>query len=128
VVMSGISYGGIQTVLASEKDLGIKAYVPFSPGAMSWQGNHLLRERLVLAVKKSKVPVFLLQAKNDYHLGPTEMIGAELKRKGAPNRSTLYPAFGNPEDPKDGHGGFAVRGSAIWGDEVLRFVNERLAP
>jgi carboxymethylenebutenolidase len=127
VVMSGISYGGIQTVLACEKDLGIKAYVPFSPGAMSWAGNPLLRERLLQSVKHATAPVFLLQAKNDYNLGPTELLGAELKRKGSPNRSTLYPVFGKADEPKDGHGGFAVRGSAVWGDDVLRFVNESLS-
>src|SRR5437868_1676766 len=53
IIMSGISYGGIQTVLASEKDLGVKAYVPFAPAAMSWAGNPLLRERLLQAVKKA---------------------------------------------------------------------------
>ena len=35
MVMSGVSYGGIQTILAAETDLPIKAYVPFAPGAMS---------------------------------------------------------------------------------------------
>ncbi|HEY2573156.1 MAG TPA: CocE/NonD family hydrolase [Verrucomicrobiaceae bacterium] len=127
IVMSGISYGGIQTVLASEKELGMKAYVPFSPGAMSWAGNPLLRERLLKSLKHATAPVFLLQAKNDYNLGPTELLGAELKHKGPPNRSTLYPAFGKADDPKDGHGGFAVRGSTVWGDDVLKFVNAALA-
>lgn len=126
IVVSGISYGGIQTVLACEKDSGVKGYVPFSPAAMSWAGNPALRERLLQALKKAKAPVFLLQAKNDYNLGPTELLGAELMRKGEPNRSKLYPAFGNPDDPKDGHGGFAVRGSAVWGDDVLAFVNRVL--
>lgn len=127
IVVSGISYGGIQTVLASEKESPVKAFVPFSPAAMSWAGNPLLRQRLLEALKKAKAPVFLLQAKNDYNLGPTELLGGELKRKGEPNLGKLYPAFGNPDDPRDGHGGFAVRGSAIWGDDVLAFVKGALA-
>jgi carboxymethylenebutenolidase len=124
IIMSGISYGGIQTVLASEKDLGVKAYVPFSPAAMSWAGNPLLRERLLQAVKKAKAPMFLLQATNDYNLGPSELLGAELRRKAPPNRAKVYPAFGNANDHMDGHGKFAIRGSDVWGADVLQFLSE----
>ena len=122
IIMSGISYGGIQTVLACEKDIGVRAFVPFSPGAMSWQGNALLRERLLQAVKHHTAPVFLLQAKNDYNLGPCEFLGAELKAQGTPNRVEVFPVFGDPGNPKDGHGGFAVHGSDVWGSNVLTFV------
>ena len=51
-----------------------------------------------------------------------ELLGNELKRKGGLNRAKLYGAFGNPTEPKDGHGGFAVRGSDVWGTDVLAFV------
>jgi carboxymethylenebutenolidase len=122
LVMAGISYGGIQTVLASEKDLGIRAFVTFSPAAMSWAGNPLLRERLLQSVKQKQAPMFLLQATNDYNLGPFELLGGELQRQGAPNRAKLYPVFGDKDNPRDGHGGFAVRGSAIWGPDVLAFL------
>jgi carboxymethylenebutenolidase len=122
LVASGASYGGIQTLLAAEKRLGIAAFVPFSPGAISWRGNPQLRERLLLAVKQAPAPVFLLQAKNDYNLGPSELLGAELKRKGGLNRAKVYPAFGAVDNPKDGHGGFAVRGSEVWGADVLDFL------
>ena len=39
MVISGCSYGGIQTLLTGEHDLGVKALVPFAPGAMSWEQN-----------------------------------------------------------------------------------------
>ncbi len=126
IVVAGISYGGIQTVLTAEKDLGLAAFVAFSPAAMSWGGNPLLRERLLQAVKNARAPIFLLQANNDYNLGPSELLGAELIRKGAPSRAKLYPAFGDPKNPSDGHGGFAVRGSDVWGRDVLDFLNEVL--
>ena len=126
IVMGGISYGGIQTVLASEKDLGVKAFVTFSPAAMSWAGNPQLRVRLLEAVKNAKAPMFLLQANNDYNLGPTELLGKELNQKGKPNQSKLYPAFGDPNNPADGHGGFAVRGADVWGADVMAFLNRVL--
>jgi dienelactone hydrolase len=123
IAVAGISYGGIQTLLTAEKDLGVAAFVAFSPAAMSWRGNPLLRERLLQAIKKATAPMFLLQAKNDYNLGPSELLGTELTRKGAPNRAKLYPPFGDANDPRDGHGGFAVRGSEVWGQDVLDFLN-----
>lgn len=126
LIMSGISFGGIQTVLAAEKGLGMKAFVPFAPAAMSWAGNPLLRERLLQAVKNAKAPMFLLQAENDYNLKPSELLGGELKRKGQPNRAKVYPPFGDKDNPRDGHGGFAVRGSDVWGADVLAFLDEVL--
>ena len=113
-------------MLSAEKGLGIKAFVPFSPGAMSWRGNPLLHERLLQAVRRAKAPIFLLQAKNDYNLGPSELLGGELKREGLPNRASLYPVFGDAAKPQDGHGGFAVRGSGVWGTDVVEFINAAL--
>jgi dipeptidyl aminopeptidase/acylaminoacyl peptidase len=37
IAISGCSYGGIQTLLAGERELGIRASVLFAPGAMSWE-------------------------------------------------------------------------------------------
>ena len=124
LVMSGGSYGGIQTLLSAEKNLGVKAYVPFAAAAMSWQGNPLLRQRLAQCVKNGKAPIFFLQAQNDYDLGPSELLGEELKSKGGLNRAKVYPPFGDPKEHKDGHGGFIVRASEVWGADVLGFVNE----
>ena len=36
IAVSGCSYGGIQTLITAEKGLGVRAFVPFAPGAMSW--------------------------------------------------------------------------------------------
>jgi len=126
LVVGGISYGGIQTLLTAEKGLGAKAFVAFAPAAMSWAGNPLLRQRLLDAVKRAKEPIFLLQAENDYNLGPSQLLGKELERKGKPNRVKVYSAFGEQEDHRSGHGAFAVRGSNVWGSDVILFVTEAL--
>ena len=104
IVMSGCSYGGIQTLLTVEKGLGVKGFIPFAPAAMSW-ANVKLRERLLRAVGDAKAPLFLLQAGNDYSTGPTEVLGAAIGKKRAPNQSKLYPAFGTTQ--QQGHGAFA---------------------
>jgi len=123
LVVTGCSYGGIQTLLTAEKDVGVRAYVPFAPGAMSWR-NPEVQQMEIDAVKNARAPVFLLQARNDYNIGPSETLGPILRDKGGLNRSRIYPAFG--ATPQEGHGGFACweEGIAIWGDDVLQFLRE----
>src|SRR6516162_1841141 len=57
IAVSGCSYGGIQTLLIGERDLGVKALVPFAPGAMSWEQNLPLRDLLIHAVDRAKAPI-----------------------------------------------------------------------
>lgn len=121
LVVTGVSYGGIQTLLAAEKGLGLRAAVPFAPGAMSW-GNPEIQKREAEAVRYARIPLFLLQAQNDYSIGPSEVLGPIIRNKGGLNNARLYPAFGTSH--QEGHGGFACwqEGIAIWGDAVLAFM------
>jgi dienelactone hydrolase len=120
LVMSGVSFGGIQTLLAAEKGLGVRAFVAFAPGAMSWRHVPALRARLQQAAERAQAPVLVVQARNDSDLAPSEVLGAALERA-AKGRAVLFPAFGTSE--REGHGAFACRreGTAIWGPTVLDF-------
>lgn len=122
VAVTGVSYGGIQTLLAAEKNLGLRAAIPFAPGAMSW-ANMELEQREIAAVQDAKVPLFLLQSRNDYSIGPSETLGPIIRKKGGFNRAKLYPPFGTTH--AEGHGGFACweEGIAIWGNDVIDFLN-----
>lgn len=124
IAMTGVSYGGIQTILAAEQGLGVRAFVPFAPAAMSWKGNPPLRQRLLRAVKDTKAPMFLIQAENDYNLGPSEVLGKELQTMGKPHRAKLYPPYG--KTAQDGHGAFSVRANDIWGPDVSEFLAQSL--
>lgn len=121
IAMSGISYGGIQTLLTAEKGLGIDAFLAFAPAAQSW--NPVLAERLIAAVQAARGPIFLIQASNDYSLEPSKVLGAELKRKGSPNQSKVYPAFG--ATTLEGHAYFGSRaaGIAVWSPDVIAFLD-----
>jgi carboxymethylenebutenolidase len=121
IAVTGCSYGGIQTLITGEKDLGVRALIPFAPGAMSW-ANTRLQEREKESVRKAKAPLFLIQAKNDYGIGPSEVLGPMITARGGINRAKLYPAFGTT--PAEGHGGFAcsAAGIAVWGPDVLEFL------
>jgi dipeptidyl aminopeptidase/acylaminoacyl peptidase len=124
IAISGCSYGGIQTLLIGERDLGVKALVPFAPGAMSWEQNLPLRDSLIRAVDLAKAPVLLIQAKNDYSLGPSQALSKEANKKHKDFQSKIYPAFGSSH--QDGHWGFCSTATDIWGDDVLAFLEVQM--
>ena len=123
ILMSGVSYGGIQTLLSAEKGMGVRGFISFAPAAMSWRMVPL-RKRLLNAVANAKAPIFLLQAENDYSTGPSEVLGPAIVKKGPPNRARLYPAFGAADDHRKGHAAFATwnAGAEIWGEDVMAFI------
>lgn len=119
IVVSGCSFGGIQTLLTAEKGLGARAFIAFAPAAQSW-GNVALEQMLEDAVKHAKAPVFILQAENDYSTEPVKVLGKIAKAHGG--EAKIYPKFG--KTAQDGHWGFATSsaGIAIWGEDVLEFI------
>lgn len=126
MAMSGVSHGAIQVLLAAEAGAGTSAYVPFAPAAMAWRGNPELQHRLLSAVWAADAPIFLVQAENDYCLGPSELLGNALRRKGGFNRARVYPPFGSGR--ASGHAGFACQGTGVWGTDVRAFLNEVCSP
>jgi len=124
IAISGCSYGGIQTLLAGELELGVRALVPFAPGAMSWNRNPVVSDRLSAAVVRARAPVLLLQAKNDYSLGPSHVLPKEASRNHKDFESKIYPAFGRTE--QDGHWRFCSSGTDVWGSDVLAFLETRM--
>lgn len=119
--MSGVSFGGIQTLLAAEKGLDVRAFAAFAPGAMSWRWVTGLDARLEAAVQHAQAPVLIVQAQNDYNLAPSQVLGPLLEKEGK-GRAVVFPAFGTTE--QEGHGAFACRaeGTAVWGATVLGFL------
>lgn len=120
IAMTGISFGGIQTILTAEKGLGIRAFLPFAPAAQSW--NPVLADRLKRAIRQTGVPIFIIQAQNDYSTEPCKVLGKELEKKGPPNHAKIYPPFGTTT--QDAHWAFGSRkdGIAIWEADVSAFL------
>jgi carboxymethylenebutenolidase len=119
IAMVGCSFGGIQTVLATENQLGLRATIAFAPAAMSWAKVPELQSRLIQAVRSATVPILLIQARNDYDLSPTQTMAKELEKENKPHKLLIFPAFGKTH--AEGHG-FCVRGEKVWGNEVFSFL------
>jgi carboxymethylenebutenolidase len=124
IVVSGCSFGGIQTLLTAEKGLGARAFIAFAPAAQSW-GNTAVDQMLEEAVQHAKAPVFILQAKNDYSIQPTEVLGKIAKAHGG--QAKVYPGFG--KTAQEAHWSFATTGEgiAVWGGDVLQFIESSIA-
>lgn len=122
LIVAGCSYGGIQTLLGAERNVGYKAAVSISPAALSWNGNPDLRARLKTAVTRIRIPVFLIQPPKDASLEPAHVLGAELERRSTLNRVKIYPA-GGPDD-EQGHCFGGAKGMHVWGADALAFLSD----
>jgi carboxymethylenebutenolidase len=72
------------------------------------------------AARNANVPIFFFQAANDYDLSPSKTLSAVMKAAGKTYEVKIYPPYGN--SPQDGHA-FGYFGSAVWADDVFRFLN-----
>jgi carboxymethylenebutenolidase len=121
IAVAGCSYGGIQTLLAAERGAGLKAAVAISPAALSWNGNPLLQNRLIIAARRTEIPVFLIQPPKDASLEPSRVLGDEFRRLGKPYTGKIYPTEIREDLQTHCFGGIE-RGSHVWASDVLAFL------
>jgi dienelactone hydrolase len=122
VSVAGCSFGGIESLLTAARPIGLHAVVDFAGGAMSWQANGPLRERMLQAAEAATVPVFFVQAANDFDTTPSSALSEAMRTKNKPYRVQIFPAFGASHQV--GHS-FCIRGSDAWGPAVLDFLKNR---
>ena len=119
LVAMGYSFGGIQTVLAAERGAGYRVAVSCSAASETWHGSPDLQRRLTTAARKAAIPVFLLQAQNDYDLTPNRIMSEQMRANGKRVESKVYPAHGS--GAHDGHN-FCRAGTDVWGPDALKFI------
>jgi dienelactone hydrolase len=121
IAIVGHSFGGVLTLLTTERDSSMRAEVTFGAGANSWQRSTELRERLLATVRKASARIMLVNAANDYDTTPSTAIAAELDRVHKPILLKIYPAIGH--SPDDGHN-FLYLGILQWEPDVFKFLDE----
>lgn len=125
IVVAGGGQGAVQALLLAERDrtevLNIRCVVAIAPAAESWANPHWAK-RLETAVATARAPIFLLQANNDFSLGPSETLGPRIDARGGANRHKVYPAHGAAEDHVAGHAGFSGA-SNEWGEDLVDFLH-----
>lgn len=123
IAVAGNSFGGIETVLGAERG-GYCAAIDSAGGAQSWQQAPELQVLMTRAVRNAKAPIFFFQAENDYDLSPSKTLSAALKDANRPYELKIYPPYGS--SPQEGHT-LGYFGSAIWADDVFRFLSQHCA-
>ena len=121
IAVMGGSFGGILTLLGAEANPGYTAAVDCSGAAQSWDGNTPLQARLKQAVASINIPVFLLQAQNDFNLAPTQTLGTLFVQLNKPVKSQIYPPFGSGAIGQEGHN-MCFTGADVWADDAIQFI------
>ena len=122
LAVMGFSFGGTVSLFAAARTDRCKAAVSFAAAAMSWRIT-ALQEALLEAVGQAKIPLFLIQAANDFTLAPLYALGAELARQGKAHEARVYAAVGSTS--LDGHL-FIRSGVAVWCPDVQSFLDRWL--
>jgi dienelactone hydrolase len=118
----GSSFGGVNTLLSASKEPGFRCAVEFAGAAMNWDRNADLAAFMIAAAQRVTMPIFFIQAENDFSIRPTRELAASLA--GKPNvEARIFPPFGIT--PWEGHL-LAGRGPQIWGPDVRRFLERWL--
>jgi carboxymethylenebutenolidase len=120
IVVAGCSFGGIQTVLMAERGLGLRAAVDFAGAAQNWADAPDLRKRMKEAVQRAQMPIFFVQAQNDYDLTPGKELAADMEKANKPHSMQIFPPFG--KTTQDAHE-FCVHGGDIWAQQVFSFLD-----
>jgi dienelactone hydrolase len=119
----GSSFGGTTTLLAASKTPRFTCAIDFAGAAMNWDHTPGLRALMVDATRRLTMPVFFIQAANDYSIGPTQQLPQALAGSGQIVQSRIYPAFG--VNAHEGHL-LESRGPVIWSADVRRFLERHL--
>ena len=123
IAVAGTSFGGIETVLGAERG-NYCAAVDSAGGAQSWAEAPALQALMTASVRNARVPIFFFQAENDFDLSPSKVLSAAMKDAGKPYELKIYPRYGTTK--QDGHA-FGYFGSAVWADDVFRFLDQHCA-
>ena len=120
VALVGHSFGGMLAMLNAERDPSLRAIVNFGGGARSWPRSSYLRDRVTRATSSIMSPVFFIQAANDYSIAPSEILDAELAKRGRPHQLKILPAFG--KTASEGHN-IIYLSISTWEKEVFEFLD-----
>jgi carboxymethylenebutenolidase len=121
IAVMGCSFGGIQTVLMAHRGMGARAAVDFAGAAQTWGKYPQLREMMTDAVEHAQMPVFFVQAENDYDTAPSKDLAAAMDQAHKDHSIQIFPKFGrNNQDAHD----FCVHGEGIWGTPVFAFITK----
>jgi dienelactone hydrolase len=119
----GSSFGGVNALLAASKSKRFRCTVEFAGAAMNWDRTPGLRKLMTEAALRLTIPIFFIQAANDYSIRPTRELAQALEGSRVTFQAKVFPAFGF--NAHEGHL-FERDGAHLWGPEVRSFLERTL--
>ena len=116
----GVSFGGIQSLLIATQPVGIKCVLDFAGAAMNWDKSPRVGDWLKGLAPKVNVPVYFIQAENDFSIKPSKELYAALQAAGKPCEVKIFPPQGTTK--LDGHAMATEPG--VWFADVLPWINK----
>lgn len=123
IAVAGHSFGGQLTLLAAEHEASVRAAVTFAAASSSWARSLELRERLLLAVRRTNAPIMLIHAENDFSTAAGRALAEALARLKKQHTLKIYPAVGKTQE--DGHNA-VYNAIPQWEDDVFGFLDEHV--
>jgi dienelactone hydrolase len=123
IAVMGSSFGGVTTLLAASKTDRFTCAIDFAGAAMNWDKAPALRALMRQAALRLPMPLFLVQAANDYSIRPTLELAEALAGSTVIFQSHVYPDFG--VNHHEGHL-LESRGPVVWAEGVHRFLERYL--
>ena len=121
IAVAGVSFGGYQSLLMATRNAGVCATIDFAGGAMNWERSEQVPTWMKGLVANIKIPVYFIQAENDFSIAPSKELALEMHRLNKPYRIKIYPAFGN--DNMRGHM-LGYFGADVWSKDVFEFLDK----
>jgi pimeloyl-ACP methyl ester carboxylesterase len=132
VAIMGYSAGGTVAVITGAMSDRVRAVITQAPSSVGWSREPALREAVIAAARRLRVPTLCLVAENDNTTESARSVCEAVKEWGARSNLIVYPAFTphlpstNPE-VAPGHMLFGREdGIEVWRKEVLAFLEKSL--
>ena len=120
IIIAGHSFGGIQSMLIAANPHGAKAIVNFAGAAMVWGKSAEVNDWLKQMAPQVTIPVYFIQAKNDFSIEPSLVLSEEMKKAGKTCVVKIYPPYKQSE--MEAH--FFIEAVQEWGPDLFRTLKE----
>jgi dienelactone hydrolase len=133
VAIMGYSAGGSVAVVAAARTDRFRAVITQAPSSVGWTREPALRDAVIGAARRLRVPTLCLVAENDNTTESARSVCSAVKEGGTSSSNLIvYPPF-RPKEPSPnpevgaGHTLFnRQEGISIWRDDVLAFLAKHL--
>lgn len=123
IAVVGISFGGQQAMLIATQRVGIKCAVDFAGASMSWDKAPQVAEWFKSLAPRMSVPIYFIQAENDFSIRPSIEMSAALKVLNKPCDVKIYPPVG--VTAMDGHS--MINKVNLWTPDVIPWIEKMMS-